>query len=349
MSTQDQDLERYLDEYDYYESLFDPTQAGRIGRRRKPRKQPKKKRAQWDIASELGDVVGLEGGFQTTYTPAQYEEGWLLSSMRTFYDESLITDILSKVKGGKEANVYCCQAHPSTGTDLLAAKVYRPRQFRNLRNDKMYREGRQILLAPGHAVHANEHRIIRALQKNTAFGWQVRHTSWLMHEYTTLETLYRAGAAVPQPFSFSDNAILMAYIGDKKVSAPTLHQIRLTQDQAAHFFNQVLRNVEIMLRQELIHGDLSAYNILYWEDDITLIDFPQVVNYQANRDAYPILQRDLKRICDYFSRQGLSCDGSILADQLWHRYATPDPRIAAAETYELIRQELEQESAAGEP
>ena len=32
-----------------------------------------------------------------------------------------------------------------------------------------------------------------------------------MHEYTTLERLYQAGAAVPQPIAAAENAILMSY------------------------------------------------------------------------------------------------------------------------------------------
>ena len=42
------------------------------------------------------------------------------------------------VKSGKEATVYCCQAHPSTGAKLLAAKVYRSRNNRSFKNDVIY-------------------------------------------------------------------------------------------------------------------------------------------------------------------------------------------------------------------
>ena len=76
------------------------------------------------------------------YVPARFEAAWLRASIASFYEEEWISDVLASVKGGKEANVYRCQAHPNTGEQLLAAKVYRPRQFRNLRNDKAYRDGR---------------------------------------------------------------------------------------------------------------------------------------------------------------------------------------------------------------
>src|SRR5690606_24652950 len=140
----------------------------------------------------------LEGGFETTYKPSKYEAEWLLGSIRGFYDQSLITDVLGQVKGGKEASVYRCEAHESTGEDMIAAKVYRPRKFRQLRNDAMYREGRGVMSTDGGDITERNKREHRALQKKSAFGMQLAHTSWIMYEYTTLQKLYEVGAAVPK-------------------------------------------------------------------------------------------------------------------------------------------------------
>ena len=64
------------------------------------------------------------------------------SSQRAWLDVSLtplrsewITEVLQTVKSGKEATVYCCAAHPSTGVDLLAAKVYRPHVSRVMKDN----------------------------------------------------------------------------------------------------------------------------------------------------------------------------------------------------------------------
>src|SRR5579871_5425173 len=170
-------------------------------RKRKPQVKHIGKKTDREIIDDIADVQGVEGGFKTTYQPSKYEAGWLLAALQAFYDQALITDVLAQVKGGKEANVYRCAADPSTNTKFLAAKVYRPRMFRSLSNDKMYREGRRILGADGNAIKETDHRTMRAVGKKTAFGAQVSHTSWLMYEYKTLETLYRAGADVPQPYA----------------------------------------------------------------------------------------------------------------------------------------------------
>ena len=109
-----------------------------------------------------------------TYTPSRFERVWLTDSLRPFYQQGLISDVLYYVKGGKEANVFCCLGREG---ELVAAKVYRPREFRNLRNDKMYREGRPILTAEGRAVKSSDTRLTKAIGKKTTFGVQAEHTS----------------------------------------------------------------------------------------------------------------------------------------------------------------------------
>jgi RIO kinase 1 len=78
-----------------------------------------------------------------------------------------------------------------------------------------------------------------------------------------------------------------------------------------------MRNVDLLLSNQLIHGDLSAYNLLYWEGNITLIDFPQVVPPESNPAAWTIFLRDVTRICQYFASQGLRRDARRLAADLW--------------------------------
>jgi hypothetical protein len=181
----------YEDELDYYEALHDPDARAET-RRLKLRADYRPKKTSEEILAEIAEPTALDGGLNITYQPSRYEAGWLLDSLRGFFEQDFITDVLAMVKGGKEASVYRCRAHPSTGETLLAAKVYRPRKFRNLRNDKMYREGRQILTADGRPVKDTDHRIMRALGKKTAFGVQVAHTSWLMHEHNIMARLHAA-------------------------------------------------------------------------------------------------------------------------------------------------------------
>ncbi len=166
-----------------------------------------------------------------------------------------------------------------------------------------------------------------AMNKRTGFGLQLLHTSWIEHEVQTLRILHQAGADVPKPLASGHNAILMDFIGGPELPAPTLNTVDLSPAEARTLFGRTLHNIELMLAHDRIHGDLSAYNILYWEGAITLIDFPQAISPGQNRNAFPIFQRDLTRICEYFTRQGVTADPEALAVKLWQargRRLTPD-------------------------
>jgi RIO kinase 1 len=113
----------------------------------------------------------------------------------------------------------------------------------------------------------------------------------------------------------------MEYIGDDEQPAPTLIEVKLDPEEAKSVFNEVMRNVEVMLQHDLIHGDLSAYNILYWEGTVTLIDFPQVTLRRSNPEAFGIFERDVTRVCEYFARQGIQTGvPSERAEKLWKKY-----------------------------
>lgn len=253
--------------------------------------------------------------FSFTYNPARFEEGWLLASLAGFFEQRWISDVLSKIKAGKEASVYLCRSGDQVKSGLIAAKVFRPRMLRNLKNDQLYRQGRTDLDENGRPI--DDPGMLKAKHKRSVYGEQIRHQSWLAYEFQTLKTLYAAGADVPQPFEMGENAILMGYIGDEASAAPTLNAVTLEPAEVRPLYERILRNVELMLSDGIVHGDLSAYNILYWDGQITLIDFPQVISPTGHPGAYPIFSRDIARVCEYFARQGLRGDPARLAAGLW--------------------------------
>ena len=152
------------DVLEYYEEQFDPEATP--NKLRKPNYKAKKSKEA--ILTEISaETSGIEQGFKITYKPARFEEKWLLDSLRPFYERGLLADVLAQVKGGKEANVYLCRAKEETGLGMIAAKVYRPRQFRNLRNDVAYREGREFMAAAGGILRNRDTREMRAIKNKT--------------------------------------------------------------------------------------------------------------------------------------------------------------------------------------
>ena len=272
--------------------------------------------------------------FNFTYSAARFESWWLLESLGDFYEHRWITDVLLRLKGGKEASVYLCRSGPAIEAPLVAAKVYRPRSLRNLKNDGEYRVGRTDLDADGNAIVKDGD--LHAMEKRTNYGEELRHQSWIAYEFQTLEILLGAGADVPKPYAMEKNAILMDYIGDLGNAAPTLNSVRLDPEEVKPLFERTIRNIDLLLSKQYIHGDLSAYNILYWDGDITLIDFPQVVRPESNPSAWNIFLRDVTRICQYFNSQGMRTNPRKLATELWtshgHRITKEvDPRDLDAE------------------
>ncbi len=74
-----------------------------------------------------------------------------------------------------------------------------------------------------------------------------------------------------------------------------------------------------MLAQHRIHADLSAYNILYWQDQAHIIDFPQAIDPRHNSESWQIFYRDVERICQYFEGYGLHYSAVDLARAMWDR------------------------------
>jgi len=306
------DLIEFFDELDDFAET--DNYINKSARRDKhPLRHPNKKSA--TDKQFLSRQDDSRGNFKFTYKAARFEEGWLLDSLGGFYEQQWISDVLRKVKGGKEASVYQCRGGTAVPTNLVAAKVYRPRSLRNLRNDHLYREGREDLDDEGKTV-LDEGKI-KAMRQRTQYGKDLLHQSWIAYEITTMQTLHAAGADVPAPYTMANNAILMNYIGDFGESAPTLNEVNLDHDEAKLLFERVVKNIDILLANEVVHGDLSAYNILYWEGDIVLIDFPQAISPHVNRNAFRIFERDVTRVCDYFRERGLQVNAHELSRELW--------------------------------
>jgi RIO kinase 1 len=298
-------------------------ETGDVRRVKSRPSKSKPKRTLGQIRSDLaGELYKPETDYEFTYKAARHEQWWISSALAGFFADSLITDVLQLVRGGKEANVYCCRAHPATGTELLAAKIYRPRPLRNLKNDALYKEGREMLGDDGKALR--DHRSLRAIRKKTRVGSELIITSWIEHEFQTLRLLHQAGANVPRPLAQANNAILMEYIGDVHTPAPALHTVTLELQEARPLFDLLVHNVTLLLAHDRIHADLSAYNVLYWEGQVTLIDFPQVVDPLLNAQGFKLLARDLERLCQYFARYGLKVNSAALASELWDRYLSGD-------------------------
>jgi len=238
----------------------------------------------------------------------QLEDLEISEVMAQFGGQGLISDVLGVIGDGKEATVYCCRADASTGVELLAAKVYRAKKFRAFGHTHGYAGDRVVLDA----------RAGRAMKSRTEKGRRMAHHAWIEWEWETLCRLHDAGASVPNPLAASDDAILMEYVGDEAGAAPQLRHVELEPARAKEALERLLGDVELLLDCHLVHGDLSAYNVLWWGDRPRIIDVPQSIDLHSSRDGYPHLRRDVQNLQRYFARYGLSVGD--FAESAWRRY-----------------------------
>jgi RIO kinase 1 len=244
-----------------------------------------------------------------------------LPELELFIDELWITDVLYELKSGKEATAFCCAGGPTSGVDLVAAKLYRPLETRGFRNDAAYQAGR---------TNGMKRRERVAFEGKSRVGLQMRFSSWVEHEYRTLELLHAAGTAVPRPLTKSNDVILMAFIGDEDGPAPALKDVRLAPHEARRHFDALLADIETWLACDRVHGDLSPYNILYWDEQLVTIDFPQAADPSSNPNAYALLERDIANVCRYFAGYGIRADPERIASDLWMRWRFGELRARRA-------------------
>ena len=233
-----------------------------------------------------------------------------------FFDEGLIEAVLLPLKHGKEASVHLCRANPrTTGEELVALKRYHPLDKRDFRDEQLYRDGEFI----------KERRVRVALHQKTAFGREVQGGLWISREWETLEKLSGVGAPVPRPIERTEDAILMTYVGDRHMPAPRLQEYDVDdRDELEAIWEHVHSALEHMLYRDVVHGDLSAYNVLVWDGELVVIDFPQAVDPKKNRHAAAFLERDVRRIGMWFERHGLQLPWDRIASDLWTAWTFAD-------------------------
>ena len=70
----------------------------------------------------------------------------------------------------------------------------------------------------------------------------------------------------------------------------------------------LLGSVRALTAAGLVHGDLSTYNVLWWNGRVVLIDLPQAVEFTKNTDAPELLHRDIANVAAWFGRRGVPVD-----------------------------------------
>jgi RIO kinase 1 len=227
---------------------------------------------------------------------------WVITS------QAAVDTDLGILKTGKEADVFLLErAVPEGGPSaVMAAKRYRSEEHRTFHRSAAYTEGRRT----------RNTRDARAMAKKTAHGRAVAAGQWAWAEWESLKRLWSLGLPVPYPVQLDGTELLMEWITHDGDSAPRLAQTRPARDLLECYFDQVRHVLAELARHGIVHGDLSAYNILAAGERLVIIDLPQVVDLVGNPAGPDFLLRDCTNVCTWFRARGLEVDEHDLFGEL---------------------------------
>ena len=215
---------------------------------------------------------------------ATLEEVFDRATLMVIY-EMLKSDILYEVHGvinaGKEARIYL--GKNKEGKDL-AVKIYLTTSAEFKKGMLKYIEG--------------DYRF-RSVKRDT----RSLIFTWAQKEFRNLEQAHRAKVRVPKPIAVKNNVLIMEFIGKNGVNAPSLKE--QSPENPEKVYTTLITYVSLLYRKAgLVHGDLSEYNIMMWNDRPVLFDMAQAVP-TSHPMAEFFLRRDLDNINRFFSRLGV--------------------------------------------
>lgn len=195
------------------------------------------------------------------------------------------TKYIKMIKTGKEAEVHLLQVNKK----LLALKIYKENIKYSSRAQYMGIE------------EIGDKRLRRAAKKKTRTGIEVIKDSWVNREFSTLQKLYDYGALVPKPYMLLNQAILMEYFGNIENPAPRLSEITIPEKDIEETYNIIVDHINLFQHMGFAHGDLSEFNILWYNNLPYIIDFPQVV-LTKNTEFKAKFIKDKENIERYFDK-----------------------------------------------
>ncbi len=179
--------------------------------------------------------------------------------------------VLGTVMTGKEADVLLAEREGRK----VALKVYRAFTGREERREER-------------AYRTEDGEVVRRVSRGDA----------ALREYSLLRRAYEAGVRVPEPYDARPGVIVMQYVpGEPLYRAPDLRD-------PGSVLDDLLEQVErLAVRAGLVHGDLSAFNVLVSEDETPfLIDLSEAKKVHEP-GALRLLRRDVENLVDFFERK----------------------------------------------
>ncbi|KAG7387920.1 Serine/threonine-protein kinase RIO1 [Phytophthora boehmeriae] len=218
-------------------------------------------------------------------------------------NHGIVTEINGCLSTGKEANVY--HARLPDGSEG-AIKVYKT-SILVFKDREKYVTG-EFRFRHGYSK-SNPRKMVKL---------------WAEKEMRNLRRLRDAGIYCPAPILLRSHVLLMDFIGRDGWAAPRLKDAKISDSRYRECYLYCVKMMRTMYQKcRLVHGDLSEYNILYYQGKLFFIDVSQSVEHE-HPSANDFLRKDCRNIADYFRKTGAL---NPMTTQDLFDFVT-DPRIA---------------------
>lgn len=228
------------------------------------------------LEAQVDALRSKEKDSETRKTYDQVFDHACLLVLQGLIGEGTFATLDYPVSAGKEAVVFHASAADGSGK---AVKIYRVSNS-TFKTIAIYIEGDPRF------------KRVKKATKPTILAWAQK-------EYVNLVRMQDAGVRVPTPVRVEANVLVMGYIGDETMPAPLLRNVVL--DDPDSVLEDVIENLRAMRKAELVHADLSEYNLLFWDGKVVVIDVGQAVPLDHPRAA-EWFRRDLVNISHFFRR-----------------------------------------------
>jgi RIO kinase 1 len=197
------------------------------------------------------------------------------------FNHNIVSRLDFIIAKGKEADVYLADAGSAIAGSLVVLKIFRAETSSfDKRVDYMFGDPRFEKIKKG-----NVYELV---------------TTWCKKEYGNLKIAQMAEVHAPIPYYFKDNILAIEFIGSDETPARTLRDTTL--EDPARVLDTILSDIRKLYGLELVHGDISEYNILIKGVVPYIIDFGQAV-VKGHPNAERFLERDVSNIISYFKKR----------------------------------------------
>ncbi|MBC7108164.1 MAG: serine protein kinase RIO [Methanomassiliicoccales archaeon] len=232
------------------------------------------------IERELEKIRVKQKGVEDRKVLDQVFDKETLLAIYKMMTDGIIETVECPISTGKEGNVFLCK---KVDGGFVALKIYR-------------------------IATATFRRISRYIQGDPRFkGLSGNHRkiifAWASKEFRNLQRFSEAGVRVPLPIKFHKNLLAMEYIGTEQAPAPLMKDVALEDPE--EIYSLIIEYMRLAFQKaELVHGDLSEYNVLIHEGKPVIIDCGQAM-VTDHPNALDYLRRDITNINEYFRSLGV--------------------------------------------